>query len=59
MHFVGKYLTHFLKIYAGVYVTTTYIRKLLESDVAGFGTAEERKYEWSYLSFLIYANCII
>lgn len=43
MHFVGQYLTHFLKIYAGVHVTTTYIRKLLESDVAGFGTAEDRK----------------
>jgi len=36
-------LTHFLKIYAGVHVTTTYIRKLLESDVVQNGTAEDRK----------------
>lgn len=40
---LGQYLTYFLKIFAGVHVTPTYIRKLLESDVALHGTENERK----------------
>jgi hypothetical protein len=31
-------------MFAGVHVTPTYIRQLLESDVAAHGTVEERKY---------------
>lgn len=49
---LGRYLMYFLKIFGGVHVTPTYIRKLFESDVAAFGTEEDRK----FLS-LLYSIC--
>jgi hypothetical protein len=36
-------MTHFLKEFGGVHVTTTYVRKLLESDASAHGTAEDRE----------------
>lgn len=42
-YIAGQYLTYFLKMFGGVHVTPTYVRKLLESDVATHGTEEERK----------------
>ena len=45
---VGQYFTYFMQTFGGVHVTTTFVRQLLESDVAAHGTTEERKC-WLYL----------
>jgi hypothetical protein len=40
----GQHVTKFLKAFGNKYVTTTYIRKLLETDVAISGNEEDRKW---------------
>jgi hypothetical protein len=39
----GLYVTHFFFSVANIHVTTTWIRKLMETEVEQFGTTEQSK----------------
>lgn len=41
-YYVGHLVTHFLGRFGGIHVTPTFIRKLLETDIAVHGTEDQR-----------------